>query len=204
MRNKRKGGLKWFLSCVHVSWVFTVATSLVPLAATVQTAPLGYTRDNSDWWSLTRTDDEAVPQEGDPPDSDFQILGFKLNDETFANAKAKLGKTTVVERGDGSAGCSQVCYSSPGKKSKTYLIFEKGEVNDAFYLFNVGPEWKGSEQCSESNLSQPIYQRIPACTLGKQLPKLEPYLENLAFHPTIKLFTFSALRKKRQPQTSRP
>lgn len=42
--------------------------------------------DNSDWWSLTRTDDDVVPREGDLQDSNFQILGFKLNDETFDRA----------------------------------------------------------------------------------------------------------------------
>src|SRR6266478_4917607 len=52
--------------------------------------------------------------------------------------------------------------------------------------------------------SQPIYQRIPACTLGKRVRKSEPYLENPALHLTIKSFIFSALRKRRQPQTSRP
>lgn len=152
MRNTRKGGLTWFLSCVRVLWAFTVATNLVPLTATVQTVPPGNTRDNSDWWSLTRTDDDVVPQEGDLQHSNFQILGFKLNDETFGKAKAKLGKASVIKRGDASAGRSQICYSSPGKKSKTYLIFEKGEVNDAFYLFNVGPDWNGSERCAESSL----------------------------------------------------
>ncbi len=68
MHNTRKGGLNWFLSCVCVVG-FPVATNIVPLAAgTVQTVPPGYTRDNSDWWSLTRTfgtDDEVISQEGD-------------------------------------------------------------------------------------------------------------------------------------------
>jgi hypothetical protein len=95
MRSARKGGLHWFLICVRVLWGFTVATNLAPVAATIETAPPVSTRDNSDWWSLTRTDDELVPQEGDLQDSNFQILGFKLNDETFGKAKARLGKATV-------------------------------------------------------------------------------------------------------------
>jgi hypothetical protein len=63
-----------------------------------------------------------------------------------------LGKATVVERGDASTGRSQICYSSLGKQSKTYLMFEKGEVNDSFYLFKGGPDWKGSKLCTASNL----------------------------------------------------
>jgi hypothetical protein len=137
-------------------WVFLVAASNLPLAAElVQTGPPGYTSDNSDWWSYTRrpeADDEAISQKRELPASNFQILGFKLNDETFGKATAKLGKATVVERGDASTGRSQICYASPGRLSKTYLIFEKGEVNDAFYLLNIGPDWKGSELCTESNL----------------------------------------------------
>jgi hypothetical protein len=143
------------LSCSSVLWVFIVAASILPLAAeTVQTGP-GYTSDNSDWWSYTRrpeVDDEAISQKREVSASNVEILGFKLNDETFGKVAAKLGKAIVVERGDASTGRSQICYSSPGKQSKTYLIFEKGEVNDVFYLFSVGPDWKGSELCTESNI----------------------------------------------------
>jgi len=64
----------------------------------------------------------------------------------------KMGKTTVVQRGDASTGRSQICYSSPGKEPKIYLIFEKGEVNDAFYLFTGGPDWNASDRCTDSNL----------------------------------------------------
>lgn len=197
MRNTRKGRLSWFLSCARVSWVFTVATNLVPLAATAQTVPPGYARDNSDWWSLTRTDDDEVePQEGDLQDSNFQILGFKLNDETFGKAKAKLGKAIVVKRGDASAGRSQICYSSPGKKSKTYLIFEKGEVNDAFYLFNVGLDWKGSEQCSESNLVTANLSTDSGLHLGQTSAQVRDVLGKPNFASDDKIVYFFSVEKK--------
>jgi hypothetical protein len=145
-----------FLSSRSALWIFIVAANILPLlAGTLQTVPPGYTRDNSDWWSYTRrpeADDKTVSQKREPPASNFQILGFKLNGEAFDKATAKLGKATVVQRGDASTGRSQICYSSLGKRPKTYLIFEKGEVNDAFYLFSIGPDWKGSELCTESNL----------------------------------------------------
>ena len=197
MSNTRKGGLTRFLSCMRVFCAFTVATNLVPLVATtVQTVPPGYTRDNSDWWSLTRTDDEVVPQEGDMQDSNFQFLGFKLNDATFGKAKAKLGKATVVERGDASAGRSLICYSSPGKKSKTYLIFEKGEVNDAFYLFNVGPDWKGREQCSESNLVTANLSMDSGLHLEQTSAQLRALLGKPSFASDDKIVYFFSVEKK--------
>ena len=196
MRSARKGGLHWFLICVRVLWGFTVATNLAPVAATIETAPPVSTRDNSDWWSLTRTDDELVPQEGDLQDSNFQILGFKLNDETFGKAKARLGKATVVKRGDASAGRSQICYSSPGEKSKTYLIFEKGEVNDAFYLFNVGPDWKGSEQCSESNLVTVNLSTDSGLHLGQTSAQVRAVLGKPSLASDEKIVYFFSVEKK--------
>jgi hypothetical protein len=156
MKETQTGGFIRFLSGQSALTLFIVAANILPLVAgALQTVPPGYTRDNSDWWSYTgrpEADDETISQKRELPASNFQILGLKLNDETFDKAAAKLGKATVVERGDASTGRSQICYSSPGKRPKTYLIFEKGEVNDAFYLFNVGPDWKGSELCAESSL----------------------------------------------------
>jgi hypothetical protein len=197
MQNTRKGSLTWFLGSVRVLWAFTVATNIAPLAAaTFQTVPPGYTRDNSDWWSLTRTDDEVVPREGDLQDSNFQILGFKLNNETFDKARAKLGKANVVERGDASAGRSQICYSSPGKKSKTYLIFERGEVNDAFYLFNVGPDWKGSEQCSESNLVAANLSTASGLHLGQTSAQVRAILGRPSSASDNKFIWFVSVEKK--------
>jgi hypothetical protein len=181
MRNTRKGGgLIWLLACAPPLWIFTVATNILPLdTAKVQTVPPGYTRDNSDWWSLARTfgnEDEVIPQEGELQDSNFQILGLKLNGETFKKAAVKLGKATVVERGDASTGRSQICYSSPGKQSKTYLIFEKGEVNNAFYLFSVGPDWKGSELCRESNLITTSLATASGLRLGQTIAQVRAIL----------------------------
>ncbi len=200
MPDTRKGGLTWFLSCVCVLWFLTVATNIVPLAAaTVQTVSPSYTRDNSDWWSLTRTlgaEDEVIPQESDLQDSNFQILGFKLNEEAFGKAMAKLGKATVVERGDASTGRSQICYSSPGRKSKTYLIFEKGEVNDAFYLFGVGPDWKGSEQCSESNLVTANLSTASGLHLGQTSAQVRAILGKPGFASDDKIIYSVNVEKK--------
>jgi hypothetical protein len=188
------------LSCSSVLWVFVVAASILPLAAaSVQTGPPGYTSDNSDWWSYTRRpepDDEAISQKREVPAANFQILGFKLNDETFRKATAKLGKATVVERGDASTGRSQICYSSPGKQSKTYLIFEKGEVNDAYYLFIVGPDWKGSELCTESNLVTTNLSTASGLRLGQTNAQVRAILGKPSFVADDKIIYSLGVEKK--------
>ena len=151
-------------------WVFVVAVTLLPLAAaTAQGGPPGYRSDNSDWWSYTRRPDadDGISQKRELPDSNFQILGLKLNDEIFGKASAKLGKATIVQRGDASTGRSQICYSSPGKRGKIYVIFEKGEVNDAFYLFSGGPDWQGSDLCIDSNLITSSLSTASGLRLGQ-------------------------------------
>ena len=77
-------------------------------------------------------------QSREPSPSNFQILGLNLDDDIFSEAAAKLGKAPVVERGDASTGRSQVCYISPEERGTVHLVFEKGEVNEVFYLFVGG------------------------------------------------------------------
>ena len=188
------------LSCSLVSCVFIVAAIILPLAAEIhQTGPAGYRSDNSDWWSYTRrpeTDDEAISQKRELPPSNFQILGFNLNDEIFARAAAKLGKAAVIDRGDASTGRSQACYSSPGKQSKTYLIFEKGEVNDALYLFSGGPYWKGSELCTESNLITTSLSTASGLHLGQTSSQVRAILGKPSFAAEDKIIYSLDIEKK--------
>jgi len=106
----------------------------------------------------------------------FQILGLKLNDEIFGKASAKLGKATIVQRGDASTGRSQICYSSPGKRGKIYVIFEKGEVNDAFYMFSGGPDWQGSDLCINSNLITSSLSTASGLRLGQTVAQVRGIL----------------------------
>src|ERR1700686_984906 len=107
-------------------------------------------RDNSDWWSLTKdgAPDEVIKfQERELPRGNFRILAIDLDEGLMDRAIGKLGVATTVERGDASTGRHQVCYVSVGETTNTYLIFETGEVNDAFYLFSGGTQWSGNEKC---------------------------------------------------------
>lgn len=115
-----------------------------------------YLRDNSDWWSvLGRPDSQEVasPQKREPSTSNFEILGINLNSESlFTEATAKLGEAQVINRGDASAGRSQICYQSTKGSDNIHLIFERGEITDSLYLFVGGPDWKGSDVCARSTL----------------------------------------------------
>jgi hypothetical protein len=123
---------------------------------TAQDSPLRYTNDNSDWWSLVRTDasgGEVAVQNREPAPSNFKILDVDLGHDLFSKAAAKLGKAQSIDRGDASTGRSQICYASlQDHPKRIYLVFETGEVSDLFYLFADGPDWKGSDLCAKSNL----------------------------------------------------
>ena len=120
------------------SFLVTVSF-LAVVAVAAQNGHAVYTSDNSDWWSHTRIlkfDKKSVVQNREPSASNFQILGLDLGDDIFSKAEVKLGKAAIIERGDAAAGRSQVCYVSP--EGRIYLIFEKGEVSELFYLFRGG------------------------------------------------------------------
>jgi hypothetical protein len=111
--------------------------------------------DDSDWWSEGKSFDSEVhaePQERELPNSNFRILEISLGDEMFNRAAMKMGKTTLVERGEAGEWRSQACYVSAEGPEKTYLVFEQGEVDFAFYLFAEGPDWKGRERCLRSTM----------------------------------------------------
>jgi len=69
----------------------------------------------------------------------------------FTRAATKLGKATMVQRGDASTGRQQVCYASLGAQEQVHLIFEQEEVGYTFYLFTDGPAWEGADRCVASN-----------------------------------------------------
>jgi len=121
-----------------------------------QLGPPGYTSDNSDWWSLTGRpeSEERIPiQNRELPSANFRILGLSLSDENVLKTAAdKLGKAKEVNRGDASSGRSQICYVSNDERGGIHLIFEQGEVNQALYLFEGGPDWQGSDQCLKLSL----------------------------------------------------
>jgi len=71
--------------------------------------------DNSDWWSATRDpelDDSINPEHREFAKANFTILGVDLDETMFIKAAARLGASTIIERGDASTGRQQACYVS--------------------------------------------------------------------------------------------
>lgn len=181
-------------------WAFVIAFGLLPVLATAaQNGSPGYTRDNSDWWSFTRTpdlDDKILVQKREPSSSNFQILGLELNDDVFDKAAAKLGKAPIVERGDGAAGRSQVCYVSLGEQGRIHLVFEKGEVNEVFYLFEGGPDWQGSNLCFKSTLITRNLSVASGLSLGKTPAEIRGILGEPSAVAADKVSYFFSVEKK--------
>ncbi len=136
--------------------------SVFPLAISLMLVPMpqaqighsSHMSDDSDWWSQLRAggNGETVHvEEREAAPSNFKILDVDLADNPFSNAAAKLGKAPIIERGDGAAGRSQVCYVFSQGSEKIHLVFENGEITDSFYLFAGGPDWKGSDLCIKSS-----------------------------------------------------
>jgi hypothetical protein len=177
-----------------------IAVSLLPVPrAAAQSGSPGYTRDNSDWWSSTRIpefDDKLVVQNREPSASNFQILGLDLDDDIFSKAAAKLGKASIVDRGDGSTGRSQVCYVSPKEQGRIHLAFEKGEVNEVLYLFEGGPDWKGSDLCAKSNLITKNLSLASGLRLGQNPAEVRDILGKPSIVTPDKLIYFFSVEKK--------
>lgn len=109
--------------------------------------------DDSDWWSIIRenaSEQTLKPEEKDVEESHFKILGVTVGKDELAQIVKSLGDTAVFSRGDAGTGRSQICYVA--EDGRTHLIFETGEVQYAFYLFNEGPDWSGRDQCKRSKL----------------------------------------------------
>jgi|SRR5882672_1863694 len=177
-----------------------VVMSLFPGGpATVHRLQDGSRKKDSDWWSLTARPDaghEVVIQKRELPAANFKILGLTLDDEIFDKAEEKLGKAGAVQRGDASTGRSQICCSSAGKQGKIYLIFEKGEVNDAFYLFTGGPDWDSSDGCTSTSLLTNDLSTSSGLHLGQNSAQVKAVLGKPSFASTNKLIYYAMVEKK--------
>ncbi|HTV60309.1 MAG TPA: hypothetical protein VMJ93_15660 [Verrucomicrobiae bacterium] len=155
--------------------------------------------DNSDWWSINRgpdSDENVQTQEREFTSSNFQVLGIKLGDTMFRVAAAKLGKATIIERGDASTGRRQVCYASPGNRNKVHLILEQGEVEYTFYLFADGPTWEGADRCVDSGAISTHLATASGVRLGQTPAQVIAILGD----PTVKrenelIYSFSVKKK---------
>jgi len=110
-----------------------------------------YLTDNSDWWSFVRVDSYGIkvkPGNTELEKKHFGIGGSTLG-SSFETLMAKFGKAAIVSRGDAASGRQQICYEASKHNSKQHLVFEFGEVEETFYLFQDGPAWTGQELCTK-------------------------------------------------------
>lgn len=139
--------------------------------------------DDSDWWSnVTEVGamDFSAPQTNtqhrELGSSTLEILTIKVGLGEIDRAATKLGKTPVVMRGDAASSRLQACYVSPD--SDTHLIFqEDGEgFGAAFYLFEDGPNWNGSNLCARSPLVSQSIATASGLRLGMTRTQVEDVL----------------------------
>jgi hypothetical protein len=112
-----------------------------------------YLDDSSDWWSLQREDSYGIKVKSGNTEIDernFGIGQLSLH-EALLDWMTKLGKTTMVSRGDAAVARSQICYESVKTNGTQYLIREYGEITESFYLFEGGPSWKGQDFCAKTS-----------------------------------------------------
>lgn len=141
------------------------------------------TADYSDWWSnladyvnadLSAPQTRTQHRELDSPT--LEIATIKVGLGEIGKAATKLGKATVVRRGDAATSRIQACYISDD--SDTHLIFEEdGEgFGASFYLFRDGPAWNGSNLCARSPLVSQGVSTASGLHLGLTATQVEAVL----------------------------
>jgi hypothetical protein len=130
---------------------------------------------------------------------EFSVLGVQLasheGDDWLRGIEARMGKTKIVERGDGAAGRSQLCYKSPAGSGNVYLIFEHNEIFYSYYLFDDGNEWKGSEYCAELPRVSKTLATRGGLRLGMTEADTESVLGNATYaRDSIRWYRFEAHR----------
>lgn len=171
---------------------------LIPMPR-AQSNPSGQMSDDSDWWSKLRMGGSGQTihvEEREAAASNFQILDVDLADSPFTKAAAKLGKASIVKRGDGAAGRSQVCYVSSQGPEKIHLVFENGEITDSFYLFAGGPDWKGSDLCVKSSFVSKNLSVASGLRLGQTPAEVRDILGNPSAVIKNKLIYSYGIEKK--------
>jgi len=133
--------------------VLLVIVGVVPASLYGQTPSTIPASDKSDWWSTTASQSEeniGPVLHREISDTNYQIIGINLHDMEFATVYEKIGEAHPIQRGDASTWREQACYKSRSSEHPVYLIFEHGEVNASFYLFNNAQPWNGSGECTQT------------------------------------------------------
>jgi hypothetical protein len=156
-------------------------------------------KDSSDWWSIYNEKYHAPEMKARNDDVDaktFEIAGIRLGTDGFKEFAVKLGKATIVQRGDASTGREQVCYTSSAMAQKTYLIFEFGEDDSIFYLFTAGADWRGRGLCVRSKQVSADLRTGSGLKLGLSREQLKAILGEPDANAGDKLLYSRTIKKK--------
>lgn len=176
-----------------------LVSALLSLTATSQIVRM---EDRSDWWSIRNEkfhEPDVSAQSEELDGGNFKIAGLVLEKDEIEQVEARLGKAKIVQRGEASSGREQVCYVSKNP-AKLHLIFEFGEVGSAFYLFEGGAAWKGSEFCAASEEVSAMIHTPSGLTLGLTTQQLEAILGKPDFVTGDRLIYFRETEKKTSPE----
>jgi len=131
-----------------------IVVGMAPASILSQTPSVVPASDKSDWWSTTASQSEENIEpvlHREISDKNYQIAGINLHDMELTTVYEKIGEAHSVQRGDASTWREQACYiSRSSERRPVYLVFEHGEVNTSFYLFNEATPWNGSSSCTQT------------------------------------------------------
>ncbi len=155
---------------MRVLKLLIVASLIFPFLLSAQDpGPTVRLADRSDWWSILNENfywPIDKPENGELSADNFDIAGVKLaHDPSFRSITRKFGRAIAAARGDARTGRQQICYVSD-RTPRVHLIFEEGELNLGFYLFEEGQSWNGQALCSESSQVTPALCTKSGLSLG--------------------------------------
>jgi hypothetical protein len=109
---------------------------------------------------------DAAPNGEDLDDANLMILGVTLGKHSLTEIQAKLGPTEVFQGRAESHSGEIICYRSGGKRDQTFLIFEQGEVHNAFRLLTEQAGFEGKHKCKSSPLVSHDVRTMSGLKLG--------------------------------------
>lgn len=152
---------------------------LLPLLLGQDTSKTVRLADRSDWWSVLNENFEWPNEKLKGEElaaANFEIAGINLKtDSPFRNLRDKFGRAVSAIRSKGTSGREQICYVSERSPS-VRLVFEQGESNQAFYVFEGGQPWNGQALCAESPQITPALRTKTGLGLGISPTEVEQVL----------------------------
>jgi transglutaminase-like putative cysteine protease len=185
---------------------------VAPASLRAQDFPKDYIKDNSDWRSILNENFRGPTLKAEPRSfapANFEITGLRFHeavrfsfDDPLADVQAKLGPARAAERGDAATARTQICYKSQ-ELPDTFLIFELGEIDLSFYIFESGAEWNGMDRCVGSPLVTPGLATASGLRLGITPAQLVAILGSPTFENPSRIVYAGGSRRKTPAETLR-